>query len=77
MGKLRAINSQHSQAVVLELEELLTRARSGEIIGFGYTVVTPRHAVRAGLAGLLAQDKWRAAGTLFGAAMEVAKGHQA
>ena len=75
-GKPAKVNNVHSHpvaAVIVELEDLLERARLGDVIGIGYTYVSRRQVVRAGLAGTLARDKWKATGAFFAAAMSVAQ----
>lgn len=71
--EVKHVHSRPISAVVVELEDLLERARMGEVIGIGYTYVSRRQVVRAGLAGTLAQDKWKATGAFFAAAMSVAQ----
>lgn len=74
-AEVKHVHSRPIKAVVLELEDLLTRARKGDIIGVGYTVVTRRQSVQAGLAGTLAKDKWKAAGAFLHAAVRATEKH--
>jgi hypothetical protein len=67
------MRERHQNSVLAELHELTQRAASGQIIGFGYTVITANRSVNAGLAGVLARDRLQAAGVLFGAAMRAAE----
>lgn len=66
------IQERYARSVAAELEKLLDQARRGEIIGLGFTTLTADRAVRAGLSGVLAKDRLKGAGILFGAAMSAA-----
>lgn len=72
--KLRVISydTRYVKSCELELEDLLDQVRAGSIVGIGYAVITENRSVRAGLAGILASDRLKAAGALFTAAQRVA-----
>lgn len=56
-----------------EIENLLSEARKGRILGLGYALVTDSRSVQAGLAGMLAKDRLKAAGILLSAAAKSAE----
>lgn len=70
--KVASIHMKTNRAVIAELQDLLRQAVSGELIGLGYTTITRGQAVRAGVAGTLARDKWKAATAFYTAAAQAA-----
>lgn len=63
-----AITGGLKKSVEAEIQELLRRARRGELIGLAWVGVTETGKTEAGLAGNLGRDKHRAAGALHAAA---------
>lgn len=59
-----AIAGGLKESVEAELQELLRRARRGELIGLAWAGVAENGKIEAGLAGNLGRDKHKAAGVL-------------
>lgn len=68
----KCFKTRYVKSCELELEDLLDQVRRGNIVGIGYAVITENRSVRAGLAGILASDRLKAAGALFSAAQRAA-----
>lgn len=64
---------RYKRAVIAQLQTLLEQAVDGEIIGMVYTVTHADRTIKAGACGILAKDRLKAAGLLFGAAMSAAE----